>query len=265
MDVSTHFPAPSSHLSMYVVMVWEVYGYRNAKESILPQGAVELIFNLGDGMTGTLPGNRNLNAPACFIQGINTNTIQVNYSGQQHLFGIRLMPSMVNSLYKIESAELKNILVDLTLINPRFMSIWHRLMEVQSFEKRVQVIEQEFPLVEKPDCIRTRKLCKMFFSNSIEGFESVEVLAAAINYSTRQANRKAHSLFGMSGEELTLYKKYLQSVNLIHTENYSLSEIAHQSGFFDQAHFCRKFKMYSGITASEYTSTKSNSPFHIYA
>lgn len=265
MSLSTHIPSSSSHLSEYVVMLWEVYGSRNANEVILPQGTIELVFNLGDGMTGIFPGDKSVLAPACFIQGINTNPVHVHYSGQQHLFGIRLMPSMVNLLYKIEAAELKNILVDLTLINPAFCSIWQRLIEASSFEKRVQVIEQEFPLVKKPDCIRSRKMCKMFFSNSIAGFESVEALAAAINYSTRQANRKAHSLFGITGEELTLYKKYLHSVNLIHTGNHTLSEIAHESGFFDQAHFCRKFKMYSGITASEYIFAKSNSPFHIYA
>ncbi|MBP0905441.1 DUF6597 domain-containing transcriptional factor [Mariniflexile gromovii] len=262
--ISNFIPRPSSHLSNYVMMLWEVYGGHNVKEVILPQGAIELVFNLGDEITGILPGDKSLNTPACFIQGLNTNIISVKYIGQQHLFGIRLMPSSVKKLYKIDSGELKNILVDLTLIKPQFMSLWHQLMEVKSFEKRVQVIENEFPLIEKPDCLRTQKMCNMFFTNSIEGFESVEALSKSIHYSTRQVNRKAHSLFGISGEELTTYKKYLRSVNLIHAGNYTLSEVAYEAGFFDQAHFCRNFKMFSGITASEYNSCKSESPFHIY-
>lgn len=265
MIISTHSPIPSSHLSDYVSILWEVYGGQCSKEIILPQGTVELVFNLGEGMTGTLPGNKSVQTPACFIQGLNTNIIRVQYTGQQHLFGIRLIPSMVRALYKFEAAEFKNSVVDLTLIKPQFMSLWHQLMEAGSFDMRVKVIEGAFPQIEKPGCIRTEKMCKMFFSNSIKGFASVEALATAINYSPRQVNRKAHSLFGISGEELVTYKKYLRSVNLIHTERYTLTEIAHESGFFDQAHFCRHFKKYSGITPGKYSDLKSESPFHLYS
>ena len=265
MTFSSYTPLASSHLSDYVFMVWEVYGGRNSKETILPKGAVEFIFNLGDGVTGTLPGNKSLKTPACFIQGLTTNVVKVQYTGQQHLLGIRLRPSMVRALLKIDAAEFKNTLVDLTLIRPQFLSLWHQLMEAGDFKERMQVIENELPLLRKPDCVRTRKMCSMFFSNSIEGFESVEALAATINYSPRQVNRKAHTLFGISGEELTTYKKYVQAVNLIHAGNRTLSEVAHEAGFFDQAHFCRKFKLFSGITASDYSSCKGKTPFHFYS
>jgi AraC-like DNA-binding protein len=265
MTIRTHTPVPSSHLSEYVTLIWEVQSGGISKEIILPQGVVELVFNLGGEITGTLPGEKKLETPACFIQGLNTNIVSVEYTGQQHLFGIRLMPSMVKALYKIDAAELKNKAVDLTLINPQCMSLWHQLMEAKSFDKRLQVVENQFPLIKKNDCLRTEKMCTMFFSNSIEGFETVDALAKAIHYSPRQANRKAHSLFGICGEELTTYKKYLRSVNLIHAGNYSLTEVAYASGFFDQAHFCKKFKMYAGITAGEYMSCKSESPFHIYS
>ncbi|HYG40607.1 MAG TPA: helix-turn-helix domain-containing protein [Cytophagales bacterium] len=264
MIIRTHIPVSSSHISDYVISIWEVYGDRKIKEAILPQGVVELVFNLGDGMTGILPGDKVVKTPSCFIQGLNTNVINVEYTGQQHLFGIRLQPPMLKSLLGITPAELKNSLIDLTLIKKHFLYLWHQLVEVRSFEERVTVIETEFPLIKKSDCVRTQKLCNMFFSNSIEGFESVELLAESVNYSTRQVNRKAHSLFGVSGEELTAYKKFLQSVKLIHTANYSLTEIAHASGFYDQAHFCRIFKMYSGITATEYNTSKGHSPFHLF-
>jgi AraC-like DNA-binding protein len=260
-----YIPVPTTHISDYITAIWEVYGSRNSKEIILPQGVVELVFNLGDGMMGTLPGDKAMTSPSCFIQGLNTSVVNVQYTGQQHLFGIRLQPSMLKTLFNITAAELKNIIVDLTLIKPHFRSLWHRLNEAHSFEERVMVIENEFPIINKTDCVRTQKLCNMFLSNSVDGFESVEALADRVNYSTRQVSRKAYSLFGISGEELTAYKKFLYSINLIHTGNHSLSEIAHACGFYDQAHFCRTFKIYTGITASEYNSGKSETPFHLYS
>lgn len=265
MIFNSHIPLSSSHLGEYVTMVWEANGGCDIKETILPKGVVELIFNLGGGVFGTFPGNKDINAPACFIQGFTTNAIKTHYTGQHHLFGIQLNPSMLRSLLGFEAPEFKNTLVDLTLVKPQFLSVWYQLMEAGSFEERMRVIENGFPSVKKTDCVRTSKMCSMFFSNDITGFESVETLAATVNYSPRQVNRKAHSLFGISGEELTTYKKYLLAVNLIHAGNHTLSEVAYESGFFDQAHFCRKFKMYSGITASEYNSCKSQTPFHIFS
>jgi AraC-like DNA-binding protein len=264
MTFTSHIPPPSSHLSDYVCRVWEVHGGFNFKETILPKGVVELIFNLGDGIAGTLPGDKSIQAPTCFIQGLATHVIRAHYAGQHHLFGVQLNPAMLRNLFGFEAQEFKDTLVDLSLVKPQFFSLWHQLMEAGSFNKRMQVIEAEFPLVKKTDCIRTQKMCSLFLSDGIAGFESVEALAATINYSPRQVNRKAHSLFGISGEELTTYKKYLQSVNLIHSGKHTLSEVAYESGFFDQAHFCRKFKTYSGITASEYTSSKSQAPFHLF-
>ncbi|MBN7803554.1 helix-turn-helix domain-containing protein [Algoriphagus aestuariicola] len=265
MTFNSHIPLTSSHLSDSICMVWEVQGQSNLRETILPKGVIELIFNLGDGIAGTLPGDKNIQAPPCFIQGIATQVIRTRYAGQHHLFGVQLKPSMLRNIFGFEGAEFKNNLVDLTLIKASFLSLWHQLMEAGSFEKRIQVIEAEFPLVKKTDCIRTKKMCSLFFSNGVEGFESVEAFASAINYSPRQVNRKAHSLFGISGEELITYKKYLQSVNLIHSGRHTLSEVAYESGFFDQAHFCKKFRMFSGITAREYISLKSQAPFHIFS
>lgn len=264
MVIRTYIPSSNLHISEYVTAVWEVSGCTKSKEIILPQGVVELVFNLGDGMTGILPGAKTIHTPSCFIQGFHTNVVNVEHRGHQHLFGIRLQPAVLKTLFKITAAEVKNDIVDLALVKPYFASLWDRLVEATSFEERVRVIDKEFPLIDKMDCVRTRKLCNMFLSNSIEGFESVEVLANHINYSTRQVNRKAHSLFGFSGEELLTYKKYLQAVKLLHSESHSLSEISYACGFYDQAHFCRTFKMYSGITASQYNADKSDSPFHLY-
>ncbi|WP_284652514.1 helix-turn-helix domain-containing protein [Flavobacterium terrisoli] len=265
MKADLHIPV-SSPLKEYITAIWEVYGQRYLTETILPKGIFEMVFNLADDMDGILPfAHQLIRTPKCFIQGINTQVINANYHGQQHLFGIRLQPHMVQSLLGIMPSELNNIIVDLTLIKPEFNLIWEQLIEAQSFEERVRIIETLFPILEETDSIRTKKLSTLFLSNSIENFQSVDRLTEQVYYSSRHLNRKVHSIFGMSAEELVIYKKFLHSVNLMHGEKTTLTDIAYRSGFYDQSHFSRVFKNYSGITAKAYQNQKGELPFHLFS
>ncbi|MEO6253120.1 MAG: DUF6597 domain-containing transcriptional factor [Ferruginibacter sp.] len=123
MRTQVHIPHHSV-LSNYITAIWETAAPGFSREIILPQGIVEMVFNLSAPMQGILP-HKDLatRAPDCFLQGWNTHIVNVQYSGQQHLFGIRLQPYMVKPLLGILPSESKNMLIDLLLIRPEFKSI----------------------------------------------------------------------------------------------------------------------------------------------
>lgn len=265
MEARLHIPF-NSPLNEYITSIWEVNGLRDVTEVILPKGIFEMVFNLADEMKGILPFGQNaVSTPKCFVQGINTHVINVNYEGQQHLFGIRLQPHMVQSLLGIMPSELNNIIVDLTLIKSEFEFIWYQLREAKSFEERVKVIEAVFPILSDANNPRIKRLSQLYLENSIQNFQSVDQLTNQVYYSSRHLNRKVHSLFGMSAEELIIYKKFLHAVNLMHVEKTTLTDITYRSGFYDQSHFSRVFKKYSGITAKEYQTKKGDLPFHLFS
>jgi AraC-like DNA-binding protein len=263
MHTLVHIPA-TTQLADYVTAIWELFGGHTIKEIILPQGIVEMVFNLGDPMTGGAPGVHAHPAPRCFIQGVNTTIVEVAYAGQQHLFGIRIHPAMIKSLLGMLPAELKNKQVDLTLVKPYFNRLWHQLIEAGCFEERVKIIESSFPVLPGNVCLRTQKLCTLFLEEGFHHFQSIKGLSEQVYYSTRNLNRKTQTLFGISSEELITYKKYLHAVKLMHFSNEPLTSIAYGSGFFDQAHFCRVFKSYAGITARQYRQQKSELPYHLF-
>ena len=245
-------------------MIWEVYGKKNSSEIILPQGIIEIVFNFADQINGVLPGGEKIShAPRCFIQGIHTQIIHSDYIGLHHLFGIRLHPYAIQSLLGIMPSELNNTIIDLALINPIFNQIWHKLVELNTFEEKVQLLERELPYLSEPVCGRSKMLSHLFLSPQPEHFQTVDALARQICYSPRQLNRVVHNLFGLSAEELTLYKKFQESIRLIHHKSMSLTEVAYSADFYDQAHFCRVFKLYTGMTPNNYRKQKSEVPFHI--
>ena len=245
--------------------MWEVNGQPDAKEIILPQGVVEIVFNFADEMSGILPYQQTREKVSrCFIQGMHTHLVHSQCIGLHHLFGMHVYPHRVQQWLGISPAELNNITVDLTLIHPFFNQLWHQLREADSFEKRVCVIEKELPVLQQENNQRSEQLSILFQQKGSHSFQSVDELARQVYYSPRQLNRVVHQLFGFSAEELTVYKKFIESVKLIHNENSSLTSIAYEAGFYDQAHFCRVFKSYTGFTPNQYKKQKSHQPFHLY-
>lgn len=263
MNVFSHIPV-TSRLHHFVTVVWEIQGSYNVKETILPQGIVEIIFNFAERVDGMMPFSKTtIQAPRCFVQGINTGLIQVEYTGQHHLFGIRLYPCRVQDLLGILPSELTNATIDLTLVSAEFNRLWHQLAELDSFTAKLLLLERDFPQLAEAAYDRPKMLSDLFLADNIDRFQNVDELAKEVCYSPRQLNRVAHSLFGLSAEDLVVYKKFLQSVKLIHSDNRSLTDIAYHSGFYDQSHFCRVFKLHSGMTPSQYKKAKGPQPFHI--
>ena len=266
MHSQIHIPPLHSQLSNYITGIWETATPGVSQEIILPQGVVEMVFNLSDPIRGVLPHKATaVGAPDCFLQGWNTHIVDVHYTGQQHLFGIRLQPYMVKPLLGILPSESKDTLIDLSLIQPRFRSLWHRLNEARGFHARVTVIEKEFPVLTQSVCPRTQYFCDLFTSSENHTFQSIEELSKEICYSSRQLNRKSQSMFGVSAEELVAHKKFRMAVELMHSRRRSLTDIAYHAGFYDQAHFCRIFKNFTGLTAKQYQLQKSELPFHIFS
>lgn len=265
MQARVHIPVRSA-ISNYVTAIWESIPPGISQELILPKGGVEMIFNLSDPMYGILPHHNSASStPLCFLQGLNTHVVRVAYEGRQHLFGICLQPHMVKALLGILPSECKDSLIDLALLNSTFTDIWHRLKEAADFTERVAIIEQAFPVLDAPDCARTVYFSGLFSNSGTPPIPSIDALSREICYSSRQLNRKAQSLFGISTEELLLHKKFRTAVTLIHGNKQSLTAIAYGSGFYDQAHFCRIFKHFTGLTAKQYQLQKSELPFHLFS
>ena len=84
-------------LSPYVEHLWMAHGRLSTpwRNMILPDGAVELIFNLGDPQKLCHPADRNRSTTFrhSWISGERTAPIVIDESGTVHLVGVRLKPA----------------------------------------------------------------------------------------------------------------------------------------------------------------------------
>ncbi|HEY6503633.1 MAG TPA: AraC family transcriptional regulator [Chitinophagaceae bacterium] len=233
-------------------------------EHIMPNGTVEVIFNFSDSPSVQVQiGDRKNHLPNCFINGFNTEPIQIQLPRKQAFFGVRLHPLAIKKIFKIPAREFSNSTVDLTLLDPEFNSLWHQLGEQNSFDERISSF---YNWVERklPEWQPQEKLMNHFLCDVNQHDLSVTALAGSLYYSPRYLSRKFFEATGMNTEEILLYKKYLHAVHLIHHTDLSLTAIAYQSDFSDQAHFIRSFKAYTKMTPGDYKRSKSHLKGHIY-
>jgi AraC-like DNA-binding protein len=155
-----------------------------------------------------------------------------------------LQPAAVKKLLAVPSGTFLNAITDLELIDKTFGAIWHQLAACQDFEERVRFMQ--YWVLQKLSAIHQQEAALSQFLNSTDEVNTVAELPSNFCYSTRQLHRKVQELFGMSSEVLLRFKRYQQALHHMHHRTETLTRIAYSSGYYDQAHFNREFKEYTG-------------------
>lgn len=95
------------------------------------------------------------------------------------------------------------------------------------------------------------KLHKLVEGNYTDELFNVETLSEKICLSRAQLYRKCKSLTGMSPVELIRNIRLEHGKELLDTTNFTITEVAKQTGFTDPAYFSRCYKNYYGVAPSK--------------
>ena len=263
--MQNYFAIPQSPLVKDTVCVfWQTHRQNipPVKEIILPKGVVEFIFSFETPQILASIHNRTFNLPKCFVRGFNTVPIQLHLSGRQTYFGVVLHAAATRHILKAQPVEFLNCCIDLKLVDASFDSLWNCLAEQTNFDDRVAIFSS-WLISRHPYLTDREQAFNRFLHDPMITPLSVSHLAKQFCYSSKQLSRKLYELTGMNTEQTLLYKKYLQAVQLMHTSQMSLTEIAYSCHFSDQSHFIKTFKGLSQLTPNEYRQQKSIVPGHI--
>ncbi|AIZ64285.1 hypothetical protein PK28_12405 [Hymenobacter sp. DG25B] len=260
-----YYSCAQTRVAPYVTAMWQVQGMpAHQQETILPKGIIELIFSFADPLQLRLnPEAEAQTTPACFISGLTTKPMQLQAPPAQALFGVQLTPLAVRRLLKVPAGAFLNSLIDVRLLNPSFETLANQLAEAATFLRRCVLLEawvqqrlQQVPAQEA--------VLSAYLSGASVAAGSVAELADRVCYSPRQLSRKAHELFGLSAEALLRYRRYVGALPALHAPGKSLTSVGLENGFYDQAHFVRDFRHFTGLTPSHYRQQLSERPGHLF-
>lgn len=150
---------------------------------------------------------------------------------------------------------------ELTDQNLLLNDLWgHRCNELEnqmsrckSYQKRALVIQNFLQTIiqYQPSSKNAYEYC-LGQINLNKGQVSVRSLLKEINISQRQLSRQFNTCMGVSPKEYARVKRFLCTIEHIKKfPSSSLTTIAYDGGYFDQAHFIHDCKEFAGLTPKE--------------
>jgi len=252
------FP-PSPRLARYLECFWTLESQEKTSiaspERILPDGCVELIFNLADLFKRYHFDGAMEMQPRTIIAGQMQHHALIEPAGRVKLFGVRFHPGGAYRFLHFPLSELTNKIISFDDVWSRFgKELAEKIEASRSVRERINLIEKAFisRLDQRlEDNERIDAVVRMIVER--DGLISIDRLQKNLGISDRHLERKFKSLVGISPKffcRILRFQKVFQEVALHRKLGWSF--IASECGYYDQAHFIRDFKEFSGQNPSAF-------------
>ena len=256
MEYTTYLPGPE--LSRQVKFYWSLESsdeMPHEKERIFPDGCIELIFNYGDRFRKFDSETQSHLQPACFIHGQLKTYFELQATGRIGIFSARLHPAGLQPFidFDVDSFTGRTLTI---------AEVWGKdgealekdMLACTTHTARIAVLE-EF-LLRKRQAFRVDNAPVEYCVDKMlerVGDVAIDGLADELGISKRQLERKFTAAVGLSPKLLARIIRFQNILQLIENKEFkSFTTVAYEGGFYDQAHFIKDFKDFTGLNPKQY-------------
>jgi AraC-like DNA-binding protein len=250
---------PQTDLQSLVKCYWslEVPSEPNHhKQRIVPDGCMELIFILGDDIKRYTSATEFIIQPRAFVVGQITEPFIIQPTNSVHCFATRFYPYGFANFITIPLEELENKETPIELLFGELQAkeLEQQIIAAENNEQRVVIIETFLlnKLHEKStiDHIVKATIDTLLLTN---GSEAIKTILKQDLSKRRQLERKFSKQVGLSPKQLGRVIRLQTALKiLLNKKAESLTQIAYESEYYDQAHFIKDFKEFTGINPKSF-------------
>tara|TARA_R110002020_G_scaffold97708_5_gene233190 strand:- start:15183 stop:15920 length:738 start_codon:yes stop_codon:yes gene_type:complete len=224
-------------------------------ERLVPGGRVELIFNLSEPMTfmmtcDSLKGN---DFAHTYIMGQRNKVYYAKQNGDTHLLGVRFKPGGISAFTKIPTAVFLNELVSAEDVLGIVCKEWkERLLDMKSDDERINLLDTLILKIVK-DPAKEWSSCNRAMDVIRSGdFRSVNALCdKGVSYYKR-LERDFLQHIGYTPKYYHRIVRFNRAIRLMYSNENSLTTIGHACNYYDQSHFIKDFRQFTGSTPSHF-------------
>jgi AraC-like DNA-binding protein len=250
--VRYYTPAPSlAHLiRCYYAVDADVPPTHQLVDTLVPEVA-KIRVQLSGRFHATLLGLPRTAIPEALLGGYQNWPVVVDSTGPFRLFGVELEPLGWTEILRVSAAELADDLCDLSALLGSSVRIWvEQLREAHTDEAMVVLSDRFFQ--SHAARYRVPDVAPALIQHMMKPQAQVDAVARAMSLSARQLERWSLRLFGCT-PKLHLRKQRIQPAIQAFRAQPSLSWLeAAGPWFYDQPHFIKEFKRFTGRTPSQF-------------
>lgn len=251
--------SPSDKLKPYIKQYWAVENVLQKGEQysqrVIPSGLTELIMYLDH--KPTVSTNNRLMEDPFLLNGQQNDFYDILISENLSLFSISFHPQGLSQFFTMPLHELSNQDIPLRYINKDlYTELEARLSPQISFQQKIEIVEA---CLLKLLHVNKRGFEFQRINNIIEtirvnqGMVDIEELSSLACLSRKQFERIFLEFIGISPKQYLKIIRFQSSIFLkSKNEELSLTELAYESGYYDQSHFINDYKKMTGITPKQF-------------
>ena len=227
------------------------------EQKIISDGFPELIFHFADPYEVKLRDQWTIQ-PLSLVAGQITRYFYLRNTGRTDILGIKLKPSGLTKLFNISMHELTDQLVPFNFLkNDKLNELEISVRGIDDHLQRIEIIHSQLSeMISPAEHHSIDDAIAAIFAT--QGVISVTDICAATGTSERQLERLFKKYIGLSPKFYSRVIRFSNIFQLAQKKKMSFSELGYESGFYDQSHFIKNFKTFTGEDPSRYFFDEPN-------
>ena len=228
--------------------------HSSSPEPIFPDGCMEIVLNLADPFQRIHMDGWIERQPRMFLVGQMDQFTRVQSTGPARVFGVRFLPGGARPILWFPQHEAAGRIVALESVEERLKNQCEQaVFDVRSDQERIARVEAM--LLGRLRLWREPRIEAALHSMlTLAEPPSVSGLIAGSGWSERQFRRRFQEVVGIAPKTFARILRFQRALRAM--ERADLLPVALECGYYDQAHFNREFKAFTGETPVEYSSKR---------
>jgi AraC-like DNA-binding protein len=255
---------PSDLLKQYIkcYYIFESSSGAAFEDTVFPSGEMEMIFNLGEGTWESSVENKFRKTPRVEIWGQITRPLAIRSKGRHTMLGIKFLTHSAAYFFTDEIGIYNDQVSDgCDVIGNPVKALHAQLLETKELNGRIELIERFLKArlaANEKKSFRIDRVADILTSIMNDSAESkISAIASGHGITPRYLQKMIYQYTGLSPKTFNKISRFQLSLRLIARNDQPFTSIAYDCGYFDQSHFIRDFKSFTGITPSAWLENKS--------
>ncbi len=250
--------APHPDLEALVKFYWTLevpYDPANQKQKIIPDGCIEMTFNLEDPIKRYTSEKDYITHPRAMVMGQRTKSYFIEPAGNVKSFAICFYPYGFANFVNTPLGDMVDMEAPISQLfgESTGAELEQKMLDATDTQQRITIIES-FLL----DKLNQNKTVDHIVRNTVDtlmsskGSPAIKTIVQGDLSKRRKLEREFKKQIGISPKQLGKVIRMQTALSLLLNKHENLTHVAYESEYFDQAHFTKDFKEFTGVTPKEF-------------